>query len=275
MVIVVAIVGLLREKGTLHMFTFGELIVILVVVGIVAGIVSTAAGLASLVSYPVLLALGLPPVTANVTNTVGLVFTSFGAVPASRRELRGHGQELKTLIPLTLVGSIVGAILLFIIPAATFAKVVPFFILIAGILVLIPRHIHVKQPGEIVVTPKWMTALAWLSIFLVGAYTGYFGAAGGVLMLSILSFTSAAPFVVYNAQKNLALGLANIVSAVVYGLQTPIQWRYVLPLGIGFLIGGSLGPRIVRHLPARLLKIVIGIGALGLAASLFKSAYGL
>ncbi|MBU7470157.1 sulfite exporter TauE/SafE family protein [Lactiplantibacillus plantarum] len=214
------------------MFTFGELIVILVVVGIVAGIVSTAAGLASLVSYPVLLALGLPPVTANVTNTVGLVFTSFGAVPASRRELRGHGQELKTLIPLTLVGSIV-------------------------------------------VTPKWMTALAWLGIFLVGAYTGYFGAAGGVLMLSILSFTSAAPFVVYNAQKNLALGLANIVSAVVYGLQTPIQWRYVLPLGIGFLIGGSLGPRIVRHLPARLLKIVIGIGALGLAASLFKSAYGL
>lgn len=71
MVIVVAIVGLLREKGTLYMFTFGELIVILVVVGIVAGIVSTAAGLASLVSYPVLLALGLPPVTANVTNTVG------------------------------------------------------------------------------------------------------------------------------------------------------------------------------------------------------------
>ena len=164
---------------------------------------------------------------------MGLVFTSFGAVPASRRELRGHGQELKTLIPLTLVGSIVGAILLFIIPAATFAKVVPFFILIAGILVLIPRHIHIKQPGEIVVTPKWMTALAWLGIFLVGAYTGYFGAAGGVLMLSILSFTSAAPFVVYNAQKNLALGLANIVSAVVYGLQTPIQWRYVLPLGIG------------------------------------------
>ena len=144
-------------------------------------IVSTAAGLASLVSYPVLLALGLPPVTANVTNTVGLVFTSFGAVPASRRELRGHGQELKTLIPLTLVGSIVGAILLFIIPAATFAKVVPFFILIAGILVLIPRHIHIKQPGEIVVTPKWMTALAWLGIFFGRSLYGVFWCCGWCL----------------------------------------------------------------------------------------------
>lgn len=99
MVIVVAIVGLLREKGTLYMFTFGELIVILVVVGIVAGIVSTAAGLASLVSYPVLLALGLPPVTANVTNTVGLVFTSFGAVPASRRELRGAWSGIEDAHP--------------------------------------------------------------------------------------------------------------------------------------------------------------------------------
>ncbi|MGA3366139.1 sulfite exporter TauE/SafE family protein [Lactiplantibacillus pentosus] len=257
------------------MFAYGTLIIILIVVGIVAGIVSTAAGLASLVSYPVLLALGLPPVTANVTNTVGLVFTSFGAVPASRRELRGHGRELKVLLPLTLIGSIVGAILLFVIPAATFAKVVPFFILVAAVLVLIPRHIHVKQPGEVVVTPKWVTALAWLGIFLVGTYTGYFGAAGGVLMLSILSFISDTPFAVYNAQKNLALGLANIVSAVVYGLRTPIKWHYVIPLGIGFLIGGSLGPHIVRHVPAQLLKIVIGIGALGLAASLFKSAYGL
>ncbi len=262
-------------EGPLKIMAFGELVIILVVVGIVAGIVSTAAGLASLVSYPVLLALGLPPVTANVTNTVGLAFTSFGAVPASRKELRGHGRELRALIPLTLIGSIVGAILLFVIPAATFAKVVPFFILVAGVLVLVPRRIHVSQPGESAKPARWVTALSWLGIFLVGTYTGYFGAAGGVLMLAILSFTSDTPFTVYNAQKNLALGLANIVSAVVYALQTPIKWHYVIPLGIGFLIGGSLGPRIVRHLPARLLTIVIGIGALGLAASLFKSAYGL
>ncbi len=257
------------------MLAFMMLSLVLVVVGIIAGIVSTAAGLASLVSYPVLLLLGLPPVTANVTNTFALVFTGVGAVASSQRELRGHGCELRVLIPLTLAGCIAGALLLFAIPAATFAKVVPFFILVAAILVLIPRHLHVQTPGQPASRAWWVTALAWLGIFLVGGYTGYFGAAGGVLMLSILSMISNAPFTVYNAQKNLALGLANLVSAIVYATQATIHWRYVLPLGIGFLIGGILGPKIVRHVPARLLKVLIGIGALILAASLFKSAYGL
>ena len=92
-----------------------DLNIILIVTGILAGIVSTAAGLASLVSYPVLLALGLPPVTANVTNTLGLLFTSIGAVASSQKELHGHARSLRVILPLTLLGSILGALLLFII----------------------------------------------------------------------------------------------------------------------------------------------------------------
>lgn len=248
---------------------------ILVVTGILAGIVSTAAGLASLVSYPVLLVLGLPPVTANVTNTLGLLFTSVGAVASSQKELRGHMKSLKVMLPLTLLGSIAGAFLLFIIPEKTFAKIVPFFIFVAAILVLIPHHNHIDA-GEIVEkrsTIKKM--LTWLAIFLIGGYTGYFGAAGGVLMLSLLSWTSNDSFPEYNAQKNLALGLANVVAAVIYIGKTTVPWGYVVALGIGFLIGGFLGPRIVRHLPAQLLKVLIGIGALFLAGSLFMKAYGL
>ncbi|MFC6179944.1 sulfite exporter TauE/SafE family protein [Lactiplantibacillus daowaiensis] len=245
---------------------------ILLPVGIIAGIVSTVGGLASLVSYPALLALGLPPVTANVTNTAGLVFTGVGSAVASRRELKGHGRDLLMIMPLTIAGCIVGALLLFAIPAATFQKIVPFFILVAGILVLLPRHIQVKTSGE-PVGFSMKTLLAWIGVLLVGVYSGYFGAAGGVLMLSMLSVISTAPFAEYNAQKNLALGAANCISAVMYAFQTTIPWHLVWPLGIGFLIGGLVGPQIVRWLPDRLTKIIIGIGALILAGSLFMQAY--
>ncbi|VDG18476.1 sulfite exporter TauE/SafE family protein [Lactiplantibacillus mudanjiangensis] len=245
---------------------------LLLVVGTVAGIVSTVGGLASLVSYPALLALGLPPVTANVTNTAGLVFTGVGSAVASRRELKGHGRDLIMLLPLTIVGCIVGSILLFVIPAATFQKVVPFFILAAGILVLIPRHIQVRTSGE-PATFSWRTLGAWIGVVLVGVYSGYFGAAGGVLMLSMLSVISTASFAEYNAQKNLTMGAVNCVSAVMYAFQTTIPWHLVWPLGIGFLVGGLVGPQIVRWLPDRLTKIVIGIGALVLAGSLFMQAY--
>lgn len=257
------------------MFSFIELNLILLITGILAGIVSTAAGLASLVSYPVLLALGLPPITANVTNTLGLLFTSIGAVASSQKELRGHRRQLMTLLPLTLLGSIAGAILLFIIPEKTFAKIVPFFIFIAAILVLIPHQVRVEEslePKKISNIQKLITAVA---IFLIGGYTGYFGAAGGVLMLSLLSWISDDSFAEYNAQKNLALGLANIIAAVIYVTKTPVPWNYVVALGIGFFIGGFLGPKIVRHLPAQLLKVIIGIGAFILAGSLFVKAYGL
>lgn len=251
------------------------LIIILIVTGIAAGIISTAAGLASLVSYPVLLALGLPPVTANVTNTLGLLFTSVGAVASSQKELRGHMDSLKAMLPLTLLGSIAGAFLLFIIPAKTFAKIVPFFIFAAAILILIPRHNQIEAGKVAKKTSIIQKLVTWVAMFLIGGYTGYFGAAGGVLMLSLLSWTSNDSFPEYNAQKNLALGLANVVAAVVYVGKTAVPWGYVVALGIGFLIGGFLGPRIVRHLPAQLLKVLVGIGAFFLAGSLFMKAYGL
>ncbi|MHC6535430.1 sulfite exporter TauE/SafE family protein [Latilactobacillus sakei] len=233
--------------------SFIQLSLTLILIGVAAGIVSTVGGLASLVSYPALLALGLPPVTANVTNTAGLIFTGVGASLASRKELKHQKRELITLLPLTLIGCIVGALLLFKIPAETFQKIVPFFILSAGILILLPRHLQVGQPA------KWQVSLAWLGVFLVGVYSGYFGAASGVLMLSLLSVISQAPFQEYNATKNLTMGLANCIATLVYALQTTIIWGLVL----------LIGPIIVRLLPERLTKIGIGIAALGLAVSFF------
>lgn len=219
---------LIRYRKEPLILSFIQLSLTLILIGVAAGIVSTVGGLASLVSYPALLALGLPPVTANVTNTAGLIFTGVGASLASRKELKHQKRELITLLPLTLIGCIVGALLLFKIPAETFQKIVPFFILSAGILILLPRHLQVGQPA------KWQVSLAWLGVFLVGIYSGYFGAASGVLMLSLLSVISQAPFQEYNATKNLTMGLANCIATLVYALQTTIIGALSCPLESAF-----------------------------------------
>ena len=254
-----------------------KIICILIIAGIIAGTISTIAGLASLVAYPTLLYLGLPPITADVTQTLAQIFTGVGATIASQKELKGNYKELFRIAPLTLIGCIIGSLLLFIIPSKTFQKIVPFFILIAGILVLIPRKDHNQLTANN--TPSHqkniLTILAWLGVFLVGIYCGYFGAASGVVMIALLSFISKTSFQEYNAIKNVTMGLANLLAAFIYITKTHIHWLFVIPLGTGFLIGGIIGPHLVRILPIKIIKIIIAILAVILAISLFKTAYHL
>lgn len=246
----------------------GLLGLILIIVGILAGICNAVAGLASLVAYPSLLALGLPPIMANVTNTVALIFSGVGATISSQKELRGAHKELLTFLPITLLGCICGALLLFAIPESDFEKIVPFFILFGAFAELVP---YTKRPNQEV---RLLTKLlALVGVFLVGVYSGYFGAAAGVLMLALLGIISNEPFAKYNAEKNVIFAIANVISAIIYGLNTRLLWHWIIPLAIGFLIGGYIGPIIVRHTPTRLLKLLIGFGAIILAISLFIQAY--
>ncbi|KRN28764.1 hypothetical protein IV38_GL000969 [Lactobacillus selangorensis] len=241
--------------------------IILIIVGILAGICNAVAGLASLVAYPALLVLGLPPIAANVTDTVALIFSGVGATLSSQRELHGSHKELWTFLPITLLGCICGALLLFAIPEQAFEKIVPFFILFAAIAELAP---HKRRPQLVSARAR---ALAYLGVFFVGVYSGYFGAAAGVLMLALLGVISTEPFVKYNAEKNVIFAVANVISAIIYGLHTKLLWGWIIPLAVGFLIGGYIGPIIVRHSPVRVLKIVIGVGAVILAISLGIQAY--
>ncbi|WP_125606153.1 sulfite exporter TauE/SafE family protein [Lapidilactobacillus bayanensis] len=241
---------------------------ILIIVGVLAGICNAVAGLASLVAYPALLALGLPPIAANVTDTVALIFSGIGATVSSQKELRGAHHELWTFLPITLLGCIVGALLLFAIPAKTFERVVPFFILFAAIAELIPFN---RQPSKTAKPGAKVWAL--IGVFFVGVYSGYFGAAAGVLMLALLGVISSEPFVKYNAEKNMIFAVANVLSAIIYGTHIQLMWRWIIPLALGFLIGGYIGPIIVRHTSTHLLKILIGIGAIILAITLFVQAY--
>lgn len=249
-------------------------VLLLLGIGILSGIISAAAGLASLVSYPSLLALGLPPVMANVTSAFSTVTGNYSSVFSSFKELEHNRQQLWIILPLVFAGSIIGAFLLFAVPSKWFAELVPLCIALAGIILLFPHHPK-QSTGTMAGNSKLFGKsrigqfLSIIGIFIVGIYSGFFNAGAGVLMLTLLTVINRQKsFAVNNALKNVAMTVTNTTSWIVFALETTIYWNYVIPLMIGNIIGGYLGPIIVRHLPGRLMQIIVGIGSLILAISL-------
>jgi hypothetical protein len=244
---------------------------LLLVTGVVAGIISTVASLASVVSYPVLLALGLPPLSANVTNTVSLLFTGAGAAMGSRPELAGQGGRIRRLGLVTALGGAAGAALLLLTPARTFEAAAPVLIGAASLLLLLQAAAGPETgTGH---ADRERNPFLIGALFCVAVYVGYFGAAGGILLLVVLTTMLTEPLARTNAIKNVVSGLANTVAAVAFALFGPVRWAAVLPLAAGFLIGGRIGPVLVRYLPARLLRVVIGLGGIALAVRLGLTAY--
>lgn len=242
---------------------------ILIAAGIGAGVLSTAASAASVLSYPVLLALGLTPLAANVTNTMSLVLTSAGSVLGSRQELSGQCRRVLRLGAMMALGGGAGAALLLLAPPGAFTVVVP--VLVAGsslALLVQPRikRLRAVPGGE--GAPGRRAGLVG-----AGAYIGYFGAAGGVLLLAVLAAMVDDSLIRLNAVKNVIAGFANAVAAVAFTLWAPVHWVYVPPLAAGFMFGGFLGPHLVRRLPGEGLRSVIALCGLGLAVKLGMSAY--
>jgi len=247
---------------------FDEL-VFLFVIGLAAGLSSSIAGLASLFSYPALLGVGLPPVAANVTNTVALLGSGVGAALGSRPELRGQGPRLRRLGTSAAGGGALGAGLLLVTPGGSFALIVPWLIGIASAMILLqprPRFLRPLAHGG---DSRGMT----IGIFVVAVYGGYFGAAAGVMILALLVAASDIGLPQTNALKNVLLMLANAVAAVAFAVLAPVAWAAVVPLALGSLIGGRTGPVVVRHVSARLLRTLIGIAGIALAATLGMDAY--
>ncbi|WP_282802406.1 sulfite exporter TauE/SafE family protein [Secundilactobacillus kimchicus] len=254
-------------------------IIFLFLAGIVAGLLASTAGLASVASYPALLAVGLPPVLANVTNTAALIFSGLGAITSSIKELRGHWRQVSLFVVLSLLGSVGGSWLLLAAPAESFEKVVPFFILIAAVMLLLSGRETGSSTDALKAArqhplKRFLILLAsYLGIVLVGAYTGYFGAAGGVLFLAFLSVILDDDFAVVNAIKNVIAFAGNFVATVIFVFRSHIVWHFVLVMGIGLFIGGYLGPVIVRHVNIKLLRSLIALAAIVLAVNLFVKAY--
>ncbi|OBB15995.1 transporter [Mycolicibacterium setense] len=248
-------------------------VVLLVLAGIAGGLTGSIAGLASVATYPALLLIGLPPVTANVTNTVALVFNGIGSVLGSRPELAGQSAWIKRIIPVAVAGGALGAALLLCTPAEGFEKVVPLLLAFASVAILLPRsrpeptRVADHRAHRIKVT---MEAGA---IFLITIYGGYFGAAAGVLLLALLLRTGGATLAHANASKNVILGVANSVAAVAFIVVAPVYWPAVIPLGAGCLIGSRLGPMIVRRAPAAPLRFLIGAAGVALAVKIALDTY--
>ena len=242
---------------------------ILLGAGVLGGLASTIASVASVVSYPVLLALGLPPLAANVTNTMSLVLTGVGSVLGSRPELVGQRTRFIRLGTITALGGGTGAAILLLAPAGAFAVVVP--ILIGGASVAL-----LAQPliGGLAPTADAERSPARLAgVFAVSVYAGYFGAAAGVLLLAVLSTMLVESLVRTNAVKNAISGVSNGVAAVLFAFFAPVHWAYVPLLAAGFLIGGFTGPKLIRHLPVRPLRLFIAAAGIALAVKLGWSAY--
>lgn len=247
---------------------------LLTAAGVGAGLTGSVAGLASLVSYPALLALGLTPLAANVTNTLGLLSNGPGSAAGAREELRGHGRRLASLSVWAGVGGALGAGLLLWGSSATFKQVVPWLIVLGSVLLLLrdplrrwlDRRRMVEAAAAATRRPSWGRRLP---VLLVGIYGGYFGAGAGVIMLAVLSLETLEPLPVSNAIKNVTMTAANLIAAVIFAFVSPINWPAAAAIAIGVLFGSWCGPAVVRVVPDRPLRYAIAVAGVALGVALF------
>jgi uncharacterized protein len=240
--------------------------------GVWAGTINTVVGSGTLVSFPVLVAVGLPPVTANVSNSIGLVPGSVTGAWGYREELRGQRQRLRWLVPATTVGGALGAVLLLWLPASAFAAVVPALIGLGVVLVILGPRIsravvaHHEQRGGVPERGAWWV---WPAVLGTGVYGGYFGAAQGVLLMAVFGIGVDDHVQRHNALKNVLAALVNAVAAVVFIAVAHVDWRAVVLLGLGAVLGGLIGARIGRRLSPNLLRaVIVVVGVVAMVAFL-------
>jgi hypothetical protein len=230
--------------------------------GIAAGAINAVVGSGTLITFPTLLALGYPPVPANVSNTVGLVPGSAAAVWAYRRELSAQGPLLARLCPASGVGAILGGMLLLRLPAGAFRAIVPALIATACVLVVVQPRLTAAlahRPAKV----RGRAVALTVAVALTGVYGGYFGAAQGVLLIGLLATLSAEPDMQRTvAAKNVLALTANLVAALLFLTVHHVDWAVAGLIAGGSTLGGLVGGRLGRRLPPSALRaVVVLIGA--------------
>jgi uncharacterized membrane protein YfcA len=236
--------------------SFGEIVAI-AFAGLAAGAINTLVGSGTLITFPVLLVFGYAPVTANVSNTIGLVLGNVSGAVGYRRELAGQRARVLRLGAMSLAGGITGAVLLLVLPAAAFKAIVPVFIAAALVLMLLqPRLARTLLKREIDLERKG-ALLVPIAVYLTGVYGGYFGAAQGILLLGILGVALAQSLQRTNALKNVLVWLVNGVAAVYFTFAAHVDWGPAAIIAGTSIAGAQLGARFGRRLPAEALRAVI------------------
>ena len=224
--------------------------------GMAAGTVNTIVGAGSLITFPTLVAFGYPAVVANVSNTVGLVPGSVSGVIGYRRELAGQRDRVLRLGAAALLGGLTGGLLLLVLPASAFQRVVPWLILFAcGLVAVQPRLSRALAERRRAGASASPALLA--GVYLTGIYGGYFGAAQGVMLIALLGILLADDLQRLNAVKNVLQALVNGIAALLFILAGPIAWGPAVVLGVGAVAGGQIGAALGRRLSSGVLRVAI------------------
>jgi uncharacterized membrane protein YfcA len=243
--------------------------------GLGAGVLTSTVGVASLLSFPVLVAVGLPPVVANASNTVGMMPAGLSGSFGYRAELREH-PVVTTAVTLTCAaGAVAGAALLLALPPGVFEAVVPWLILFTCVLVgvqpTISRALRRRHPeGSAPAVRTRMSPVTTVFSTLVGVYGGYFGAGSGVMMVAVLGFGLDLELRVVNALKTLAVLASNVVSGIIFVALAELDWAAIGFLAAGSVVGGYVGARIGRRLPPTVFRILVVIAGVTAAVAMLR-----
>ncbi|MFE1776703.1 sulfite exporter TauE/SafE family protein [Streptomyces sp. NPDC059008] len=243
--------------------------------GVGAGTINTIVGSGTLITFPVLLAFGLPPVTANVSNTLGLVSGSLSGAFGYRRELAGQRRRLLRLGTTALLGGLGGAILLLALPPEAFAIVVPVLIAVALVLVVaqpaLSARLRARRERSGTTAHPDGGPLLVLGLLLASAYGGYFGAAQGVIYMALMGLLLDEDLQRLNAIKNVLAAMVNGIAAVFFLFVATFDWAAVGLIALGSTLGGLLGAKIGRRLPPTALRaVIVVVGLLAIVQLLLK-----
>jgi uncharacterized membrane protein YfcA len=244
--------------------SLGEVISI-ALAGLGAGAINTIVGSGTLITFPVLLAFGYAPVTANVSNTIGLVPGSVSGAIGYRRELAGQGGRILRFGAMSVLGGVTGAILLLVLPASAFKAVVPAFIALALILTVLQPRLNRRLSERAERRPHGHRVLTPLAVCGAGVYGGYFGAAQGILLLGILGAALPQSLQHTNALKNVLAGLVNGVAGVYFVFAAHVEWAPAAIIAGSSIVGAQIGARYGRRLPPdglRALIVLVGVAAI-------------
>lgn len=244
-------------------------LVLLAAAGSGAGVVNAIAGAGSLLTFPALLATGLSPLAANVSNCVGLVPGSAAGAYGMRSQLRGQRTDLLQLSLWVGIGALLGTVLLLQLPEGSFEQVVPVLVALAGLLVLAQPAVTRWSGRQGGADSRWTGP----GVASAGVYSGYFGAAQGVLLIGTLGALRPRPLILTNATKNVLAVVANGLASVIFALLAPVEWSAVLVLAIGSTAGGLLGAVLANKIPAEPLRVAIAVFALAVAGALALDAW--
>lgn len=241
--------------------------------GLVAGIMASTVGVASIVSFPTLVALGLPPVTANVSNTLGLVPGGLSGAYGYREELREHPRLGWLIMLVCVVGAIIGASLLLALPPGVFEAVVPWLILFTCLLVgaqpAISGWLARRRGDDENTEPRHhLSPLTTFFATVTGVYGGYFGAGAGVMMVAVLGLGTDLELKVITGLRTLSLMVGNVVAGLIFIVVADPAWDAVLLLAAGSVVGGYIGARIGRRLPDRVFRVLVVIAGVVAAVTL-------